>query len=124
MLSPFLMSSHNSSDTTGPAHFCIPGMCPALPTDRTRAPSRQDPGLGIIPRTLSQLFDELRIQGVEFTVRVSFLELYNEELFDLLSPETDTTRLRWAAAREGEVERREEKKRETETERKKTETET
>ncbi|XP_037089782.1 kinesin-like protein KIF11-A [Pollicipes pollicipes] len=46
------------------------------------------------PRTLSQLFDELRIQGVEFTVRVSFLELYNEELFDLLGPETDTTRLR------------------------------
>ncbi|KAF0302525.1 Kinesin-like protein KIF11 [Amphibalanus amphitrite] len=57
-------------------------------------PWDQDPGLGIIPRTLSQLFDELRIQGVEFTVRVSFLELYNEELFDLLGPETDTTRLR------------------------------
>ena len=55
-------------------------------------PWDQDPG--IIPRTLSQLFDELRIQGVEFTVRVSFLELYNEELFDLLGPETDTTRLR------------------------------
>ena len=55
--------------------------------------------MGIIPRTLSQLFDELRIQGVEFTVRVSFLELYNEELFDLLGPETDTTRLRWVFVR-------------------------
>ncbi|XP_037089188.1 kinesin-like protein KLP2, partial [Pollicipes pollicipes] len=60
----------------------------------TQLPWDQDPDVGIIPRTLSQLFDELRIQGVEFTVRVSFLELYNEELFDLLGPETDTTRLR------------------------------
>jgi hypothetical protein len=34
----------------------------------------------------SHLFDELRIQQVEFTVRVSFLEIYNEELSDLLSP--------------------------------------
>ncbi len=30
----------------------------------------------------------------EFSVRVSFLELYNEELFDLLSAGDDTSKLR------------------------------
>ena len=30
----------------------------------------------------------------EYSVRVSFLELYNEELFDLLSPVDNTSRLR------------------------------
>ncbi|KAK6641195.1 hypothetical protein RUM44_012904 [Polyplax serrata] len=46
----------------------------------------QDPSSGIIPRTLSHLFDELKVRADEFTVRVSFLELYNEELCDLLAP--------------------------------------
>ncbi|KAL0275976.1 UNVERIFIED_CONTAM: hypothetical protein PYX00_003666 [Menopon gallinae] len=45
-----------------------------------------DPSCGIIPRTLSHLFDELKVRAEEFTVRVSFLELYNEELCDLLAP--------------------------------------
>ena len=37
-------------------------------------------------RALAQLFDELRVQQeAEFSVRVSYLELYNEEIFDLLS---------------------------------------
>lgn len=45
---------------------------------------------GIVPRALAQLFDELRLLGSEFTVRVSFIELYNEELFDLLSPSEDS----------------------------------
>ncbi|KAK3931822.1 Kinesin-like protein KIF11-A [Frankliniella fusca] len=53
-----------------------------------------DPLAGIVPRTLSQLFDELRLLQVDFCVKVSFLELYNEELFDLLSPAEDTTKLR------------------------------
>ena len=52
-----------------------------------------DPTAGIIPRALAQVFDELRVQqDAEFTVRVSFLELYNEEIFDLLSATDDTTR--------------------------------
>ena len=55
-----------------------------------------DPTSGIIPRALAQLFDELRVQQeAEFSVRVSFLELYNEEIFDLLSAADDTTRLRF-----------------------------
>jgi kinesin family protein 11 len=60
----------------------------------------QDPLSGIIPRTLSNLFDELRIQQVEFTVRVSFLEIYNEELLDLLSPSDDSSKLRYDGASE------------------------
>ncbi|XP_045779375.1 kinesin-like protein Klp61F [Maniola jurtina] len=53
-----------------------------------------DPLAGIIPRALSQLFDELRISNTEYTVRVSYLELYNEELFDLLSGSEDNSKLR------------------------------
>ncbi|XP_066984461.1 kinesin-like protein KIF11 [Macrobrachium rosenbergii] len=54
----------------------------------------EDPLAGIIPRCVNHLFDELRLQKLEFTMRVSFLELYNEELFDLLSPQDDMSKLR------------------------------
>eukprot|EP00058_Branchiostoma_floridae_P022803 XP_002608293.1 hypothetical protein BRAFLDRAFT_125092 [Branchiostoma floridae] len=47
----------------------------------------KDPLAGVIPRTLHQIFDKLSGQAVdEFSVKVSFIELYNEELFDLLGP--------------------------------------
>ena len=49
----------------------------------------QDPLAGIIPRTLHQIFEKLTSNGTEFSVKVSLLEIYNEELFDLLSPSTD-----------------------------------
>ncbi|XP_051882851.1 kinesin-like protein KIF11 [Pristis pectinata] len=49
----------------------------------------EDPLAGIIPRTLHQIFERLAAQGAEFSVKVSLLEIYNEELFDLLSPSTD-----------------------------------
>lgn len=55
---------------------------------------QKDPLAGIIPRALSQLFDELRISNTEYTVRVSYLELYNEELFDLLATSEDNSKLR------------------------------
>lgn len=51
-------------------------------------------GTGIIPRAISQIFDGLRKRDNEFAVRVSFLELYNEDTYDLLSPIDDTTKLR------------------------------
>ena len=49
--------------------------------------------MGIIPRALNHLFDELRMMDVEFAMRVSYLEMYNEELCDLLSTD-DTVKIR------------------------------
>eukprot|EP00833_Pecoramyces_ruminatium_P015879 jgi/Orpsp1_1/1189911/evm.model.d7180000075417.1 len=40
---------------------------------------------GIIPRTLMNLFEILEKEKDEFSVRVSYIELYNEQLNDLLS---------------------------------------
>lgn len=54
----------------------------------------EDPLAGIIPRSLHQLFDQLECQDSEFSVRISFLELYNEELFDLLSNGNEQVKLR------------------------------
>ncbi|KAG1972872.1 P-loop containing nucleoside triphosphate hydrolases superfamily protein [Pimephales promelas] len=51
----------------------------------------EDPLAGIIPRTLHQIFEKLSNNGTEFSVKVSLLEIYNEELFDLLSPAPDVT---------------------------------
>nr|XP_005991610.1 PREDICTED: kinesin-like protein KIF11 isoform X1 [Latimeria chalumnae]XP_014341343.1 PREDICTED: kinesin-like protein KIF11 isoform X1 [Latimeria chalumnae] len=49
----------------------------------------EDPLAGIIPRTLHQIFEKLSDSGTEFSVKVSLLEIYNEELFDLLNPSTE-----------------------------------
>eukprot|EP00090_Calanus_glacialis_P016225 TRINITY_DN25444_c0_g1_i1.p1 TRINITY_DN25444_c0_g1~~TRINITY_DN25444_c0_g1_i1.p1 ORF type:complete len:1065 (-),score=410.75 TRINITY_DN25444_c0_g1_i1:108-3302(-) len=66
-----------------------------------------DPTSGIIPRALAQIFDTLieQADSLEYSVRVSFLELYNEEIFDLLSAHDDTSRLRLYedATRKGSV---------------------
>ncbi|XP_031246053.1 kinesin-like protein KIF11 [Mastomys coucha] len=51
----------------------------------------EDPLAGIIPRTLHQIFEKLTENGTEFSVKVSLLEIYNEELFDLLSPSSDVS---------------------------------
>lgn len=40
---------------------------------------------GIIPRTLYRLFHQLELSNNEYAVHASFVELYNEELRDLLS---------------------------------------
>ncbi|KAG0215195.1 kinesin motor protein cin8 [Mortierella sp. GBA43] len=44
---------------------------------------------GIIPRTLYALFAALERKETEYSVRVSFLELYNEEVKDLLAADDD-----------------------------------
>ncbi|KAL9983099.1 hypothetical protein ACROYT_G005228 [Oculina patagonica] len=55
----------------------------------------EDPSAGIIPRTMHQLLEKLNsLVDCEFSVRVSFLEIYNEELFDLLSPSMDNQKMR------------------------------
>eukprot|EP00736_Rhodelphis_marinus_P012722 Rmarinus@m.8893 len=49
-----------------------------------------DEAVGIIPRVIEHLFSgiEKRRANAEFLVRVSFLEVYNEDLRDLLNPST------------------------------------
>ncbi|KAK1404707.1 kinesin-like protein KIN-5C [Heracleum sosnowskyi] len=42
---------------------------------------------GVIPRAVQQIFDALEGQNAEYSVKVTFLELYNEEITDLLAPE-------------------------------------
>ena len=46
--------------------------------------------LGIIPRSVNAVFDRLDKLKADYTVRVSFLELYNEELQDLLVEQSNT----------------------------------
>ncbi|KAJ1345368.1 hypothetical protein BSLG_000881 [Batrachochytrium salamandrivorans] len=52
------------------------------------------PNAGIIPRTLYSLFDTLERETGEYSVRVSFIELYNEEIKDLLTPDDDSRKLK------------------------------
>ncbi|WFC98658.1 Kinesin- motor protein [Malassezia yamatoensis] len=47
-------------------------------------------GAGIIPRTLFRLFHVLHSRSEEFSVHMSAVELYNEELRDLLSADSPT----------------------------------
>jgi len=41
---------------------------------------------GVIPRAMSQLFEHLESKELEHSVKVTYLELYNEEITDLLGP--------------------------------------
>ncbi|XP_055389957.1 kinesin-like protein Klp61F [Condylostylus longicornis] len=52
-----------------------------------------DSSAGIIPRALCHMLDELRLMKVEYAMRISYLELYNEELCDLLSTD-DSVKIR------------------------------
>ncbi|KAI3782388.1 hypothetical protein L2E82_12433 [Cichorium intybus] len=42
---------------------------------------------GVIPRAVRQIFDILEAQNAEYNMKVTFLELYNEEITDLLALE-------------------------------------
>jgi kinesin family protein 11 len=42
---------------------------------------------GVIPRVLFRMFHELETSGLDYSVKISFIELYNEELRDLLANE-------------------------------------
>lgn len=59
--------------------------------DTNIADRRLAENAGIIPRAVKQVFDHLRSLTDEHSVRVSHLELYNEQLTDLLSPDDFTT---------------------------------
>lgn len=50
---------------------------------------------GLIPRALCHFFEKLEKKvGTEFSVRCSFIEIYNEDIFDLLSAVNDHNKLR------------------------------
>lgn len=70
-------------------------------------PKRLSPesNAGLIPRAMCALFDELRVLQAEYTVRISLMELYNEELYDLLSSDEVPPKLRLFddASRKGSV---------------------
>ena len=51
------------------------------------------PDAGVIPRALYRLFHVLESRGSDFAVRMSLVELYNEELRDLLSDEPTSLRM-------------------------------
>jgi len=54
-----------------------------------------DTNAGIIPRSVGDLFDGLKVMdATEWGVRVSFYEVYNEEIYDLLSGNDDYAKLR------------------------------
>lgn len=55
--------------------------------DMTESLGLLAPEAGIIPRVLQALFNRLDSDGTENCVRCSFIELYNEELRDLLTPD-------------------------------------
>lgn len=42
---------------------------------------------GVIPRAVRQIFDTLEGQNADYSMKVTFLELYNEEITDLLASE-------------------------------------
>lgn len=48
---------------------------------------------GVIPRAVQQIVDTLEAQKAEYSMKVTFLELYNEEITDLLAPEDFTRSL-------------------------------
>ncbi|XP_010529861.1 PREDICTED: kinesin-like protein KIN-5B [Tarenaya hassleriana] len=47
---------------------------------------------GVIPRAVRHIFDTLEAQNADYSMKVTFLELYNEEITDLLAPD-DNSRL-------------------------------
>ncbi|KAI3447639.1 hypothetical protein Pfo_004304 [Paulownia fortunei] len=42
---------------------------------------------GVIPRAVQQIFDILESERADYSMKVTFLELYNEEITDLLAPD-------------------------------------
>ena len=53
------------------------------------------PGAGVIPRAIHQIFSYLDGIASEYSVKCSYLELYNEEITDLLTVGADVPKVRW-----------------------------
>uniref|UniRef100_A0ABM5EJ80 Chromosome-associated kinesin KIF4A n=1 Tax=Pogona vitticeps TaxID=103695 RepID=A0ABM5EJ80_9SAUR len=56
------------------------------------AEQENDPSVGVIPRVIKVLFQEMKEKtGWQFSLKISYLEIYNEDILDLLSPAKDRT---------------------------------
>ncbi|XP_067325832.1 chromosome-associated kinesin KIF4-like isoform X2 [Anolis sagrei] len=56
------------------------------------ASQENDPIVGVIPRVIKLLFQEIQAKtDWDFSLKVSYLEIYNEDILDLLSPAKDRT---------------------------------
>ncbi|KAF6090711.1 kinesin family member 4A [Phyllostomus discolor] len=56
------------------------------------AEQENEPTVGVIPRVIQMLFKEIdKKSDFEFTLKVSYLEIYNEEILDLLCPPREKT---------------------------------
>lgn len=69
-------------------------MCGDLTHEKHGRSVRLSEEAGIVPRVLYELFAALDARDADYSVRCSFMELYNEEIKDLLGPETDSAKLR------------------------------
>jgi hypothetical protein len=49
----------------------------------------EDPNRGIVPRSLEKIFRSIKQLGIEVSLRCSFLQIYNENIYDLLSTSAD-----------------------------------
>ncbi|KAJ4972271.1 hypothetical protein NE237_005370 [Protea cynaroides] len=54
---------------------------------RTKGGGELSADAGVIPRAVRQIFDTLEAQKADYSMKVTFLELYNEEITDLLAVE-------------------------------------
>ena len=56
---------------------------------------------GIIPRACKHIFDYIQndTTGIEFTIKCSFLEIYKEDVKDLLNPSKQKLRIRESASK-------------------------
>ncbi|KAK9815388.1 hypothetical protein WJX72_002799 [[Myrmecia] bisecta] len=60
---------------------------------------------GVIPRVIRYLFDNVaaRLSTARFAIRIQFLEIYNEEVKDLLHPDTPAKHIAIRETAEGEI---------------------
>ncbi|KAJ3213426.1 kinesin motor protein cin8 [Dinochytrium kinnereticum] len=55
--------------------------------------SNTSPDAGIIPRSLKKIFQSLEGEDSEYSVKISYVEIYNEELKDLLAADDSVAKL-------------------------------
>ncbi|KAI9179171.1 Kinesin- motor protein [Blastocladiella emersonii ATCC 22665] len=71
--------------------------------DVSEVDGRFSPNAGMIPRALYNLFETLELSGSEFTVKLSCIEIYNENLRDLLALGPNPPPIRLSTDRSGSV---------------------